>query len=365
VSSFHLRRLATVATAASLALMLLGTSVAQASPPPAEWGSTSPTTLTSSASPALAVAGGTVWFQTSYQNTSSSTLASLLLKVTADGAVATFGTPSKYAIFVSGDRSTGCANATPVSCTFKNVKPLQTVKVAFVLSVPASFVGHTCDFGRSQGFGVLPPATDQVTAAFCSKSEWSSVGAPGSDPGASHGDTWNWFDAVKLSTDTNYSGSFALDITSVSNDQTLVALKNPQATTAFLRGASQIPVTVLDGETVDPGCNSVLIDCSTDLWGEWSVVSVNNGDPVTGLTLYEFQIKFDSSEIPNGVNQNNIQIYHAWTSPPAGEELISATCTLSAGVATNAPCLTVKKLAGGDLQVTIWSNHNGSLKGAV
>jgi hypothetical protein len=196
VSSFHLRRLATVAAAASLALMLLGTSVAQASPPPADWGSTSPTTLTSSASPALAVAGGTVWFQTSYENTSSSTLASLLLNVTAVGSVATYGTPAKYAIWVTGDRSTGCANATPVSCTFKNVKPLQTVKVAFVLRVPASYVGTTCDFGRSQGFGVLPPATDQVTNAVCSKSEWSSVGAPGSDPGASHGDTWNWFDAV-------------------------------------------------------------------------------------------------------------------------------------------------------------------------
>jgi hypothetical protein len=340
--------------------MLLGAGVAQASPPPAEWGSTSPTNQTSSASPALAVAGGTVWFQTSYQNKSSSTLASLLLKVTADGAVATYGTPAKYAIFVSGDRSTGCANATPVSCTFKNLKPDQIVKVAFVLKVPASFTAHTCDFGRSQGFGVLPPSTNQITDAFCSKSEWSSVGAPGSDPGASHGDTWNWFDAVRISTDTNYSGQFALDITSVSNNQSVGTL-NPQATTAFLRGASNIPVTVLDGDAAaNTSCSSALIDCSTDLWGEWSIVSVNNGDPVTGLTLYEFQITFDASEIPNGVNQNNLEIYHAWT---GGEEVISATCVPKTGTPTNAPCLIVNKLAGGDLQVTIWSLHNGGLHG--
>jgi hypothetical protein len=365
VSSFHLRRLATVATAASLALMLLGTASSFATTPAAIWGSTSPGETASSASPAATVAGGTVWFESTWQNNSTSTLSSLFLNGTADGTVATYGTPTKYAIFatVNGVASKACAAASPLSCQFKNVKPGVIVQVAVVYRIDDPFSGRDCPFGANQGFN--NPPTTTVSDSACTLFQWSSTGSPSADPGASHGDTWNWYDAVKISTDTNYNGQFALDITSVSNGQ-IVGTDNPQATVAFLRGASQIPVTVLDGDAAaNTSCSSVLIDCTTDLWGEWSIVSVNNGNTVDGLTLYEFQITFDSSEIKNGVNQNNIQIYHAWTSPTAGEEVISATCTPTTGTPTNVPCLTVKKLAGGDLQVTIWSKHNGSLKGAV
>jgi hypothetical protein len=369
---FHrIRRVASISSAALLSLMLLGIGTTSATPPPANWGSTGPSATASAASPALGVVGGSVWFESTWQNASSSTLSSVYLKGSGDGSITQYGTPPQYAIFatVNGKASTACSKADPLTCTFKNVKPQAILQVAVVYTVPASDLSQDCPVGKSVGFNTVPTGStlfDTVTQpAMCEKFEWSSTGAPGSDPGASHGDTWNWFDGVKISADAvNYNGQFALDISSVANAQA-VDSTNKQATTAFLRGASMIPVTVLDGDAAaGTSCNSLIIDCSTDLWpaADWSIVSVNNGDPVTGLTLYEFQLRLDSSEIPNNVNQNNLKIYHFWD---GGEEVISATCDPTTGTPTNVPpaCRVVTKLAGGDLLVTIWSLHNGGLHG--
>lgn len=365
---FHRRltQFTAVAVTASLAAMLLVSAGAFAATPSAVWGSTSQTSTTSAASPPLSKDGQTVWFETTFQNTDTSTMAQLFLNGITDATVYSVGKPATFAISatVDGKASNGCSNATPLSCSFRNIKPLTVVQVAVVYQVPADPYAGTasCPFGRSQGYGV-PPSGTISGPALCLLLQWSSNGSPSSDGGSSHGDTWNWYDGVALTTDPDYQGSYVFDgsLSIVKNDQGVGPL-NPQATVAF-SPASGIPVTVQDGPFASANCNAAVVDCSL-LFGQWSIVSVNNGLPIPGqgTTLYEFQITFDPSEIPSGLNANSLEIYHTY---PGADEIIKDTCTFAKGSSTpsNPACLTVKKLKGGALQVTIWTNHNGGFKG--
>lgn len=362
----RLTRFAAGAVTASLAAMLLTVGGALAATPRADWGSISATSTVSSASPPLSKDGQTVWFETTFQNTDTSTISQLFLNGITDAAVYSVGKPLTYAVSatVDGKASTGCANATPLSCSFRNIKPLSVIQVAVVYQVPADpYAGSaSCPFGKSQGYGVLPAGTLDGPA-LCTLLQWSSNGSPSSDGGTSHGDTWNWYDGVALTTDKDYQGSYVFDgsLSVVQNSQA-VGPTNRQATIAF-SPANGIPVTVQDGPAANASCNSAVVDCSL-LFGEWSIVSVNNGQPIPGQasTLYEFQITFDSSEIPSGLNANNLEIYHTYS---GGDEVISTACTFARGSTTpgNAPCLTIQKLKGGDLRVTIWTFHNGGFKG--
>jgi len=383
VSSLRLRRAASVASSALLALMLLGPSAVSAATPTVDVGSLTAQTNTSAASPTTVSIGETIWFRTTLQNKDSSTISQLFLGVFSDATLYSYGTPVTYAATLTKNGDTvsgGCGpgiNGAQVTCSVRNVKPEDTVQATFVLVVPATdangdpYAGHAqCPIGDGSGYAnVLSPDVTYLDGpATCVLSEWSSNGAPSSDGGSSHGDTWNFNDGVLINSDlTDFRSRWVVDQLKVENDQ-IINADNPHATTAF-SPQTGIPVTVEDIDCVvshysDP--DDVPAICATLTgFGEVSRVDVAGGGPLECPTVgdphapcvYHFMLKLDSVEVssnPKGVN-------HVY---PGGFETIVTKCAFAKGSAVprTVPCITVKKLSGGDLQVDVWTLHNGGLR---
>ena len=94
-------------------------------------------------------------------------------------------------------------------------------------------------------------------------------------------------------------------------------------------------------------------DCGAGFscWGQTDVVTLtNNGTDVTLSTPSTLLIRTDSTEIPSGVNKNNIQWFH--------NGLLLPSCSGST-VPTNGCVKSVQKLADNDLLTTILATHHG------
>ncbi|HEX5591553.1 MAG TPA: hypothetical protein VFX65_14770 [Candidatus Limnocylindrales bacterium] len=324
--------------------------------------------------------GDTVRFQTTLENTDNSTISQLFLEAVTDASIYSFGTPLKYAVSITKNGAAvanGCEAGAALDCTVRNVRPGDVVQATVVYVVPATNPGTTepyegdasCEFGASIGY--LAPVTsssfpnDISGPALCVKFVWSTTGAPDSDGGASHGDVWNWYDGVAISDDLiNFRSRYVYQAgqTFVANSQAL-SVANPHSTAAYAP-ATGIPVTVLDlaceGDETEGLCTT------TNGWGEVSVVSVNGGELPAGATWFKFLIQADASEIPSGVNKNNVIIHHTYVDDGVTQtEVISDRCTISkqTDLPTNTnACLVVQKLAGNDLAITIYSLFNGTFR---
>lgn len=316
------RGISLIASSSLVALMLLVPAGATAATPTVILNGTGP-------NPATVSLGEPAAFSTSLKNNDTSNIS---LKLTTTD-------PSLVVLAATATGGT-CQQTTPLSCTFKNVKPQVTVSAAVVLQAPAA--------GTS----------------FNAQLKWDTTGISNDKGGNSHGDSFYFPNSgvptvgvpltVPLNSDaTNYRSRYVLTTTqqTVQNDQA-VGSANKQAT-RVVAPSTLIGVTVSDG-TAGDAC--------TGCFGEASVVEVAGGAPFSGG--FQVIITFDSSEIPSGVNANNINVYHTWTGDPApGFETISTRCSFSGGLPTSMPCLTAKKVNGNDLQVTIWTTHNGVIHG--
>ena len=80
MSFLRLRRVASIASSALLALMLLGPSAASAATPSVIVGSTSETATGTGASPTVVSIGDTVRFQSTLKNTDTSTISQLYVQ---------------------------------------------------------------------------------------------------------------------------------------------------------------------------------------------------------------------------------------------------------------------------------------------
>jgi hypothetical protein len=257
-------------------------------------------------------------------------------------------TTSDQTLVVLSATATGgtCLQTTPLSCTFKNVKPTATVSALVVLQAPSTGTGFNVQF------------------------KWDTTGVAGDKGGNSHGDSFYWpnngtntdnttFLPVGLKNDANFHARYVLTNkqTTIGDDQT-VGTGNPQATQVIV-GSTGFDVTVSDG-VIDKNFCGLGLSC----FGDTSTIQVN-GDigQLPGGGWFRVVLTLDSSEIASGINANNITIYHRLND--GSEENISASCTLSGGVPTNTTaCIIVKKLPGNDLQVTIWTKNNGFMKPA-
>jgi hypothetical protein len=320
------RAISLVASSSLVALMLLVPAGASAATPTVSL--TGPTAGT----PGTVSPGETVAFSVSLTNQDSSTISQLSL-TTNDPTLT-------VASATSADGK--CATTSPLSCAFRNLKFGTTVSAFVVLNA------------KNANFGV--------------QFRWDTTGQAGDKGGNSHGDSFYWPYsgvtttpgtpiAVGVNGDTtNYRSRYVLTKTQqqVFNNQSINST-NKQSTQVNAPNTG-IPVTVQDGPG-GPACPASVV-----CFGEASVIEVNGGQPFPGG--FQVILQFDSSEIPGGVNANNIQIYHTWDGPPApGFETIPTRCTFSGGVPTSLPCLTAKKINGNDLQVTIWTTHNGVIHG--
>jgi hypothetical protein len=322
VSSIHLRRAVAVVTGAMLAAMLIGPASAAI-----------PKLVPSFEVLSPAVKNGDIaGFKASIFNNDTSTVSQLFLIDTGSGG--TFDTASP---------SQGKCNATgPLYCTLGQLKPGKTATVIFTLRAP------------------IAGATLPVSVQF----NTTGLGSGGGDN--SHGDAWPLAGNATLNASANFGGRYVANgnLKIVEDDQN-VNDTNKQSTRAYSPTVG-VEVTVADGDQVPGQGTDVYCKDTTcpTFWSEWSHVTVNQGQPIAADTLYQFQLTFDGSLVPGGVNSGNVKIYHSWTDGTGDHsELISTACTLKAGVPTNAPCLTPNKLPGNDLQVTIWSFHNGYIRG--
>lgn len=393
MSSSRFRRFGAIISAALFGLAVVGPNVAVAAgTPTVAVGSSSPDVNGTSATPGTVSIGDTVRFQTSLRNDDSSTISQLYLAVFSDATLYSYGKPLTYAVTFTKNDSTvngACGigtNGAQINCSVRNVKPHEWVTATFVLKIPTTYSDGTayagstdsngsqrdCPIGDGIGYANVTAADIPVLTkpATCVLSMWSSTGAPSSDGGNSHGDTWNFNDGVAINGNVqDFRGRYVQQNgqSIVENDQDLRE-GNPHSTRAYAPSTG-IPVTVEDIDCTTS--TNTLCAYFTTGFGQVSRIDVNGGADVSGTagtTLLHFYMKLSGSEVPNGANANNVNILHFYDDGTGTgtftSETISERCATFRGSSTptNA-CITVAKLKGGGLAIDVWTYHNGGLRG--
>lgn len=248
------------------------------------------------------------------RNFDSSTISQFYLAINTSGTL-TSATWSKS----SGQTGT-CTPASSYICSFGQLKPGVTVYVTALFRAPA---------------------TTTVEATMTNAFAFSTTGTAPDGGNNSHGDTWPISNSVRVSSSDDFAGRYLVtnDATLVQNAQTLSST-NKQATIVY-SPATGIGVTVEDGPDVSGGCGS------DTCFGQTSDIHVGNGSAQYGA--FKVVVNLHSSEIPSGVNANNLVVYHDGVA-------ITETC----GKTPTADCYSAKKFSWG-IQVTIWLLQNGKL----
>jgi hypothetical protein len=332
--SHRLRRAVRVISGALLALMLVGPgTVSAATPDLIDTWTVIPTAVNN---------GDYVAFRGSIYNDDTSTVSQLYLVELSRPAGFT---PDSININVGGKGAvcdtTGDAFGGAYKCTLGQLKPLKTATVTVVFKTPAT--GST------------------ATPVW----EFNTTGL-GSDSGGdqSHGDSWPSGTelTVALHAVGDFGGRYVLngDLKIVENDQALNGTSNPHSTRAY-SPVTGIGVTVEDIDCSPPAQDPLCSQMAG--FGQISKINVNDDrddNGITATTLLHFYLQLDSSEL-QGTNTNAISVYHVY---PGGTETISTRCTFAkkSAVPSNAPCITLKNLPGGDLGIDVWTFHNGGLR---
>lgn len=323
MSSLRFRRHVVVVSSALLALMLIGPAGVSAATPAVIVTGAGPNPATVSYNEPVAVS-------TAVTNDGTSTFS---LKLTT----------TNQSLVVRSATATGgiCATTSPLSCTFKNVKPGITVSADVVLQSPATGTSFDAQF------------------------KWDTTGIAGDRGGNSHGDSFYYpYNGtptigspltVGLNGDAiNFRGRYVLS-------STLQTVANSQAVDSANKHATKVVApTTLIGVTVSDGTTLACPVGVTTCFGEASVVSVAADTAFPGG--FRVIITMDSSEIPSGVNANNVGIYH-YGSGSYPDEKISPRCTFTNGLPNAMPCLNARKINGNDLEITVWVTHNGVMRG--
>lgn len=299
----------------------------------------------------------------------TSSLLALMLLVPA-GASAAIPTLNKYSYPAPATISAGGRGAVIFGITNNDKSTVSQLYLVNVEITGGSIVGSIVGLYPSQGtcaattcsLGQLKPRKDAtVTVVFDASAGASSVnvtgifnttglGSGGGDQ--SHGDQWPVAQSVATSTDSQDFGGRFVDSSNdiVVQNLQAVGTTNPQAT-KVIAPQTMVGVSVEDGGTA--ACPAT-ITC----FGQASVIEVAGGATFPGG--FRVVITMDSSELASGVNAKSIKIYHAWD---GGSENISLRCSFANGLPKSMPCLNAVKVNGNDLQVTIWTTHNGIMRG--
>jgi hypothetical protein len=289
------------------------------------WGTEAVRQLTTAAEPATVSFGAYVQFKIWARNYDTSTVSQFFLTETDSRTI-------DSASWSSSDGTSGSCPTTPLlSCSFGQLKPRQSIDAVVVMRAPASgtsmpvnFVWSTVGIGHGDSFPVLP------------------VGS------------------VALNGTGDFSGRFLVSSDSLLVGNAGIGPGGSQSTAATVN-ASGIPVTVQDGSDFTPAdlqtCTSTdTFDCA-DLFGDWSSVNVDNNTVFD--SYFTITITIAAASIPNGVNKNNLAVYHQYFDKATSswkQEVISATCSTAP-----VPCmiLTTSKTAW---VITIRTFHNGTFR---
>jgi hypothetical protein len=324
--SFQLRRITTVATAAALALMLLGNGVAQATPP--QWELSAITSVPPTVGP-----GANAGYSFSVTNHGPSNISALYLLATDVTA------PPKYAAWqiTTGTTVTGqgsCSTTVQLDCAIGALNAGQVVSFLVAYAV----------------------GTSNFSVTF----QLNTTGSIISPNGHNHGDVLQDVGRTSISNSKDFAGGFQLGDGNVFDNQTL-GPKNVQGTTVNSFDPL-IPVTVQDGSTLIFPCNACG---SAHLFGEWSDVSVKGGAATSG---FKVTLLIRGSELSGSPDLSTIFVEHTSTDGSTTTP-IKTTCTFDGtnpkptNIGTDG-CIVVSKV-GSNIQIIVWLITNGSLKGAI
>jgi hypothetical protein len=325
----RLGRIATVITAGTLALMLVGVGGVAAKNP--SW------TISITKLPPTVGAGHEAGYTVVVTNLGPSNINTLSMLVTTPvtpGAAPTYfsGLAWNYGGPEIGCTGTGPGGSGPLACDLGTLSgsPSQSVTFTVAYHVPT---GTTGSF--------------DITVAIQSGS-----GNTGSDGGTSRGDAFSKSDSTGIGNSQNFDGGF-----SVTGDtyQTTGSLgRNNKQSTKLETTDTIIPVTITDGVTTYP-CDSGDPQCSR-LIGEWSVLNVNN---THNLYPIKVTLLIWGGAVPGGLSTSDIFLVHA--DGTGAETPVKTAC--DANPPTNADCLVSVTKVGNNYQIVAWLKHNGSIRG--
>jgi hypothetical protein len=258
-----------------------------------------------SAQPSVVSPGAYVQFSTWARNDDTSTVSQFFLTESYERTI--------YSVnWTRNDGTPGtCPTTIPLNCSFGQLKPGESIDAVIVLQAISTGTSMPVEF------------------------VWSTVGI-------GHGESFPVQDSVGLNGTNDFSGRFLVtgDSLTVGDVETL-GTNNKQSTIVF-SPTGGIGVSVEDG----PGVSSACVPASK-CFGETSDIHVGNGSDQYGQ--FKVIVNLHSSEIPKGINTNNLIVYHD------GEALT----TICADTPV-ADCYSAKKFRWG-IQVTIWLQNNGKL----
>lgn len=174
--------------------------------------------------------------------------------------------------------------------------------------------------------------------------EANTTGVAGDNPGSSHGDVLQGIGLTTTNESDNFGGRFVTTGNQAVSNELALGPGNLQSTTVRSPMVG-IPVTVADGDETTP------ITCPVACWSETSEIHVDNGAVFNGLFKVEIGIYKDLSKTVHG-------FYHVFDAGhvPAAED-ITTKCPKNG--TPSSPCLSVTKLGGGSILVTVWLKENG------
>ena len=226
--------------------------------------------------------------------------------------------------------------------------------------------GTACTFGQlkpKKSASVTIVITPDVSATSVNVSgTFNTTGLGSGSDDQSHGDQWDVSAEVIVSNDAQDVAGRFIDQDGnllVENSQAL-SDTNPHSTKVFAP-QTLIGVSVEDGNptiTEEQECFLTEEECA-NLFGETSAIYVAQGGTFPGG--FVILISFHRSEIV-GANANTLTIYHTYDDT---YEIIDTKCSFApnSSVPKSLPCLTVDKLGGGSLQASVWTTHNGVMRG--
>jgi uncharacterized repeat protein (TIGR01451 family) len=192
--------------------------------------------------------------------------------------------------------------------------------------------------------------TDGYSGSFPITFRANTTGATFSDgpKGRSHGDTLDKTVSTALSTNKNYAGLFSIaGGSAISNDSNLTG--NNKQSTALLGLPPGVQASVEDGTGTSGSCTSTPTFNCNQTFGEWSVVTVGEGESFS--TPFLVLIKYKTG-VPT-------LFVHSFGTP-VQQEIIGLCPGGVPPAIGDVPCFTWDAAS---TTATIYTLHNGSYKG--
>jgi len=185
---------------------------------------------------------------------------------------------------------------------------------------------------------------------------FNTTGVAGDRKGNSHGDNYVTTGTVTLDPSSDFAGAYtSTDSQIVADNPVLHVRRNPQSTSV----TSPDPlIGVMVGER--PGNAVVCPAAASTCFGQWSVISVNDGAPYPNGFSVVLGYK---GNIGNASFVHLFDSYDPVTNPTAYETITNPDdlCTSATPSASEIPCMILSS-SNGDSFATLWLKENGLVK---